>query len=73
MPRPTDPHQRLRKLLAESGLRQWEFAAALGVDDATIERWLAGRTIPKQRAEWLENVTIRVTSERVHLTVVRRL
>lgn len=51
----------LRQLISSSGLTQAEFASAIGVAARTLERWLAGVKISRERKLWimrLESVTI---------------
>lgn len=51
----------LKKLLEDSSLSPGEFAAAIGVAQRTVERWLDGAKIPHERAVWLRRV------ERIHV------
>lgn len=64
---------RLSTLLTDSTLSVGQFARAIGRDERSVRRWLAGQqSLPETLAEWLASVVrVEVTAERVGL-VVRR-
>jgi len=38
---------RLKEIMTTLGLKQYEFAERIGVDESTVSGWLSGKTEPK--------------------------
>ena len=74
IPRKISPADRLRKVLAASGLSQVKLAEAIGADPATLRRWLAddtatARAVPDSasRLLWLLDHNPNLTAELARL------
>lgn len=60
---------RLREILAESGLSQVQLAKALGYDPRSMRRWLAGGDMPKTLTTQLDRI-VRIETTRDRITLV---
>ena len=69
----TSDLERLARIIQASGLSARAFARlVLSRDERTIRRWLAGETMPRSIADWLDRLQqVRTTRTRVYVTVAR--
>ncbi len=70
MPHTTDrDYDRLIALLAESGLTQVALARALGRDERSMRRWLAGEPMPATLSQQLHKI-VRISSTASKVTIL---